>query len=298
MNVLKALIRRNVKLFFKDKALFISSLITPLILLVLYVTFLGKVYRDAFSSSMPEGVVLPERLLGGAVGGQLFSSLLAVCCVTVAFCSNFLIVQDKVSGAKKDFIMSPVRNSFLALGYFISAAFAALIICITASAACLIYIGVTGWYISAADMFFIFIDILLLTLFGTALSSVINFFLTTEGQITAVGTAVSAGYGFVCGAYMPLSQFGKPLQTVVGFLPGTYGTALLRNHAMKGVFSEMLAQGIPADAVDAIRNTVDCNLYFFGNKVPVSAMYAVLTFSAAALTAVYVLLNRYIKQKN
>ena len=81
---------------------------------------------------------------------------------------------------------------------------------------------------------------------------------------------------------MPLSQFGKPLQTVVGFLPGTYGTALLRNHAMKGVFSEMLAQGIPADAVDAIRNTVDCNLYFFGNKVPVSAMYAVLTFSAAA----------------
>ena len=40
------LIKRNIKLFFKDKGMFFTSLITPLILLVLYATFLADVYRD------------------------------------------------------------------------------------------------------------------------------------------------------------------------------------------------------------------------------------------------------------
>ncbi len=39
MNGLGQLIRRDCKLFFKDKGLFFSSLISPLILLVLYATF-------------------------------------------------------------------------------------------------------------------------------------------------------------------------------------------------------------------------------------------------------------------
>ena len=84
---LGALLKRNIKLFFKDKGMFFTSLITPMILLLLYSTFLANVYRDAFASSIPAGVPIDDKLLDGAVGGQLLSSLLAVCCVTVSFCS-------------------------------------------------------------------------------------------------------------------------------------------------------------------------------------------------------------------
>ena len=38
-----ALVKRNTKLYFKDKGMFFSSLITPVILLVLYATFLKNV---------------------------------------------------------------------------------------------------------------------------------------------------------------------------------------------------------------------------------------------------------------
>ena len=41
MKGLGNLIRRNCKLFFKDKGMFFTSLITPVILLVLYTTFLA-----------------------------------------------------------------------------------------------------------------------------------------------------------------------------------------------------------------------------------------------------------------
>lgn len=109
MTGLGALIRRNCKLFFKDKGMFFTSLITPVILLVLYATFLAKVYRDSFAAAMPAGFAVDAALIDGTVGGQLVSSLLAVCCVTVAFCSNLLMVQDRISGARRDLTMTPVR---------------------------------------------------------------------------------------------------------------------------------------------------------------------------------------------
>lgn len=48
MTGLGALIRRNSKLYFKDKGMFFTSLITPMILLVLYVTFLSRTYEGSF----------------------------------------------------------------------------------------------------------------------------------------------------------------------------------------------------------------------------------------------------------
>ena len=161
-----------------------------------------------------------------------------------------------------------------------------------AAAACFGYLALTGWYLSAADVLLVLLDVVILVLFGTALSSCMIFPLSTNGQASAVGTIVSAGYGFVCGAYMPVSSFSPVLQKVIAFLPGMYGTALLRGHAMRGVFAEMRRIGFPAEVVSGIRDSVDCNLYFFGHAVSTGAMYAIMLGSIAALIGLYVLLNR------
>ena len=292
MTGLGALIRRNTKLYFKDKGMFFTSLITPLILLVLYSTFLSNVYEESFRSALEAaGATVPDKLIGGCVGGELVSSLLAVSCVTVAFCSNLLMVQDKITGSRRDLTITPVKPGTLALSYYLATLLSTLLICFTATAVCLGYLAYVGWYLSAGDVACLLLDVVLLTLFGTALSSCVNFPLSTNGQASAVGTIISAGYGFICGAYMPISQFSDGLQKVISFLPGTYGTSLLRNHAMRGVFAEMKAQGFSAEVVEAIRDSVDCNLYFFGNRVSLSAMYLILCGSVAVLIAAYVLIN-------
>jgi multidrug/hemolysin transport system permease protein len=294
---LGTLIKRNCKLFFKDKGMFFTSLITPLILLVLYVTFLGTAYRDMFFSAVPASVPVDEALIGGMVGGQLVSSLLAVCCVTVAFCSNLLMVGDKVTGARQDLTMAPVRRSTLALGYFVASAVTTLIICFTALAVCLLYLHFSSWYLTVGDVFLLALDVILLVLFGTALSSVVNFHLSTSGQGSAVGTIVSAGYGFLCGAYMPISNFSDGLQKALSFLPGTYGTSLLRNHTLQGVYGEMTAQGYPGQVVETIRDAVDCNLYFFGNRVELGTMYLVLCGAVIVLISGYIALNVFKERK-
>lgn len=292
MTGLGALTRRNMKLYFKDRGMFFTSLITPLILLVLYGTFLSNVYEDTFRSALEAaGVTVPDRLIGGCVGGELVSSLLAVSCVTVAFCSNLLMVQDKITGARRDLTMAPVKKSTLAFGYYLATLCSTLLICYIAGGVCLAYLSYVGWYLTAGDVAALLLDVTLLVLFGTALSSCVNFPLSTQGQASAVGTIISAGYGFICGAYMPISQFSEELQKVISFLPGTYGTSLLRNHALRGVFEEMSAQGFPEEIVEAIRDSVDCNLYFFGDKVELSSMYVILIASIVIAVGLYVMMN-------
>lgn len=296
MKTFSSMTKRNVKLFFKDKAMFFTSLITPMILLVLYMTFLAKVYRDSFAAAVPDGLELDAKLVNGMVGGEILSSILAVCCVTVAFCSNLLMVNDKVSGARKDLLISPTKKSTFALSYYVATLFSTLIISVIATVSCFVYVACQGWYLSFVDVLLVFLDVFLLTMFGTALSSCVNVFLSTNGQASAVGTIVSAGYGFICGAYMPISSFGTGLQTVLGFLPGTYGTSLLRNHALAGVFREMAKQHYPADVIEKIKDSVDCNLYFFENKVSIGAMYGILIGSIVLFIGIYILIN-YLKNR-
>lgn len=291
MRALQALVKRNIRLFFKDKGMFFSSLITPIILLLLYVTFLADVYRNSLKNSLGEALTVSEKLINGCVGGQLVSSILAVSCITVAFCSNMLMVQDKANGVLRDLTVSPIKPSVCALGYYIASLTATLIVCYTAGTVCLGYLACVGWYLSVSDILLLVLDVFLLSMLGTALSSIVNFFLKTEGQISAVGTIVSAGYGFISGAYMPIASFGSGLQKIIFFWPGTYGTVLLRNHALHGTYEEMARVGFPPEAVTQIKNSIDCNIYFFGHRVEIPVMYAVLAGFAALLCGVYILMN-------
>lgn len=291
MNKLFSLIKRNVKLFFKDKGMFFTAMVTPIILLFLYAVFLGDVFRDSFVAGLPEGFVLSEDILDALVGGQLVSSILSVSCVTVAFCSNFLMVQDKANGVLKDLKISPVKRSTLAVSYYAATLISTLLICFTATIISLVYVSFIGWYMTFSDIVLLFLDVLVLSLFGTALSSIINYFLSSQGQISAVSSIVTAGYGFICGAYMPISSFATGLQKVLLFLPGTYGTSLIRNHSLGGVFAEMESQGIPTAVVDSLKASLDCSPKFFDWSVSIPMMYVILGVTIAVLLGAYVLIN-------
>ncbi len=297
MKELKGFIKRNTTLFYRDKGVFFTSLITPIILLVLYVTFLGNIYKQSFTSGFGEGV-LEDKLVNGFVAAQLLSSLLAVCCVTVPFCANMLMVSDKASGIINDINVSPMSSYTTAAGYFISALISSLCIGFVTLIAGSVYMAFCGWYMSFGDLLLIASDVVILVCFGVSLSSLINFFLSSQGQISAVGTVVSAGYGFLCGAYMPISNFSKGLADFLAVLPGTHATVMLRNHSMNGVFGELKSSGFDEKTIEALRDGVDCNLYFNGSLIPFWVHYVVIITSIIVIASAYVILNAVKQRKN
>ena len=297
MNACGALVKRNVTMFFKDKGTFFTSLITPLILLVLYATFLSNVYEDSFRSALGE-IPVSDSLINGLVGGLLLSSLLAVSAVTVPFCANLFMVQDRVTRARADLSIAPIKSSSLALGYYLATVLNGLIICFLALTLGFVYLSIIGWYLSFADVLLLVLDVVLLVLFGTALSSLVCYPLSSQGAMSAVGSIVSSCYGFLCGAYMPISSFSKWLQNTLAFLPGTHATSLLRNHALTGVFDAMTEEQIPEQAVEALRAVADCKFTFFDHTVEKWVMYLVLVGSVVLLIAAYVLIVTLAERKN
>ena len=287
---------RNIKVYFSDKGMFFTSLITPAILLVLYSTFLANVYKDAFISAIPDSIEISSKLLNGLVSSQLVGSLLSVSCITVAFCSNMLMVQDKANGNIKDLIITPTDKKTLAISYFLASFISTLIVNLFALGLCLIYIAINGWFMNIIDILLIMLNVIGLTLFGCILSSLINSFLSTQGQISAVGSIVSSMYGFIAGAYMPMSQFGAGLRNALLFLPTTYATALMKNSVMESTFRE-LAKIIPNNAINSLKESIDIRLIFNNNVVSISTMYLIVIITIFILFMLYILKHLLCKNK-
>lgn len=287
---------RNIKVYFSDKGMFFTSLITPAILLVLYSTFLANVYRDSFMTSIPDGIEISSKLLNSLVNGQLVGSLLSVSCITVAFCSNMLMVQDKANGIIKDLIITPTDKRMLAISYFLASFISTLIVNLFALVLCLLYTAINGSFINASDILLIVLNVVSLTLFGCVLSSLINSFLSTQGQISAVGSIVSSMYGFIAGAYMPMSQFGTGLRNALLFLPTTYGTALMKNSVMASTFRE-LEKIIPSDLINSLKESIDVRLIFNTNVISTSTMYFIVFATIIVLFVIYILQNILSKNK-
>lgn len=286
-----ALVLRNIKCYFKDKFLFFVSLITPMILLVLFVTFLRVVYIDTFNSIFEQfGFVGDERIISGLAGAWLLSSIMAVSSVTVAICSNAVMISDKIDGSINDFDVSPVKGTTVTISYFIANFLVTLLVMLVVLAVGSVYLAVVGWYIPFGDYVMILVDIVCCVLFGTLLAGVIESFISTQGGLSAVSTLVSSMYGFICGAYMPLSQFDESMRNILCVLPGTYSVGIVRKHFMRGYVNKLGTLGLPEAGQKAFLDAFDGNLYVGNTQMPLWSMYVILLGTCTLLLVAYILI--------
>ncbi len=293
MKNLGALVKRNIKLFFKDRALFFVAMISPMVLLVLFVSFLGSVYKGTFTDIFTSmGATVDEGLLSGAVMTYLVASLLSVSCVTVAFCCNVMSIQDKINGVAEDFKATPVKKATLAMSYFVATFLVSVLICLIILGLALVVLAMMGQFnFSFGEVMLSVLDVVILSLFGTVLSSIICHFCSSQAQMGAITGIISSCYGFLCGAYMPISQFAAGIRGIISVLPGTFGTSLLKNHLLSGSLAKMAEGGVPGEAVDGIRGAFDLKLEAFGGNIEQTTMYLVLVAAIVVLSVVFAVLS-------
>lgn len=285
---------RNIKLYFKDKMTFFVSLITPLILLVLFIAFLKSTYEDSILSII-QGFDLDQSLIDAFTGGWLFSSVLATSCITVAFCSGMMVI-DKINRANIDFMVSPVKKSTLQLSYVLANLFSTFIITFVLLIVGLIYLACVGFYITFVDILLIVFGIIITSFFGTILANIIWTFTHSQGVVSGVCTLVSALYGFICGAYMPISTMGQGMQYFVSLLPGTYATVLFRQGFLNSVLNRM-RETLPQGMINGVASGFDVKMSFFGHDVSTLALILVISISTIVLLGVFLFINKF-KKKN
>lgn len=277
--VFSCLTVRNLKLFFKDKMQVFFSLLAPLIVLFLYVAFLGETQMDSLRASIPEGLI-SDDLIEGVVNGWMLSGLLAVTCITVAVSVSSVTVSDNEKGISADFDSSPVRGSVVRFSYMAASYVSTLIITFIILAIGLIYLAISGWYLNAGQVFAIIGNVFLSALSSTLFATVAVSFFRSSGALGGFIGIISAAIGFLVGAYIPLSVLGKGMEYAACFLPGTYSAAIFRDMFISGALDEM-ALTLPEEAVDAIAQNYAVNVNFFG--VDMQSWFSVLMLFASII---------------
>ena len=278
--VVSGLVERSLKIFLKDKASVFFSLLAPLIVLGLYLLFLGDIQTDGIKTAF-EGAPIDDKLLKSFVDSWMLAGVVSVACVTVSFSVQGITVQDREKGVLNDMLASPISRGIIDISYLISNFVVTLCICLIVLAVAFVYVAITGWALSFVDVVLLIALTIMSVLSASIISTLVGLAFRTSSQHSAFVGIISAVIGFVMGAFMPLSAFPEGVQYVTLFVPATYSAALYRNLFMRGAL-EKIDAALPG-AGDGLKGSFSMELNFFGKTIGTD-MQAVIFAAFIALT--------------
>lgn len=219
-------LKRNLKLFFRDRSAVFFSLMAVFIIITLYAVFLGDVW-------------LPDSMQGlqnvdFLMNSWLVSGILTVASVTTTMGAFGILIDDKVKKIDKDFYSSPIKKSSLTKGYLGSALLIGIIMSLVTFAAAEIYIVLNGGdWINPLSTLKIIMLILLSSMVNTSIMCFIVSFFNSNHAFSTAGSVIGTLIGFLTGIYLPLGNLPAYVQSVIKVFPVSHAAVLFRQVLME-----------------------------------------------------------------
>ena len=235
------LTKRNMLVFFTDKGTLFFSMLTPMIILLLYILFL----KNSLLSSLQDAATGLENLVEAKdmaqfVNGLLLTGIISSALITIPYNALEIIVRDREDRVDLDMLSTPVKRFEIILSYFCAAVISAFMQAMVVLAVGIGILSMSGdMYLTALDIAKLVGAVFLGTVSSTSVFMVVMMFFKSMGTCGAFMGILSAVSGFVIGAYMPLSQFNKGIQNVCNLVPTTGITVLIRNYLTGGILRHM-----------------------------------------------------------
>ena len=184
--------KRNLKVYFRDKSSVFFSLLAVLIVLGLYILFLG----DQLVNSVSDTVSGAGRLMDS----WIMAGILAVTPVSTTLGSFGAIVNDKSRKIIKDFRCSPIRSGSLAGGYILSSFCIGTIMSLFAFAIIEIWFAIKGYaLLSGVQLIQVLGVILLSVLTSSAMMYLVVSLFSSQNAFATASTIIGTLIGFVTG---------------------------------------------------------------------------------------------------
>lgn len=233
--------QRNLRIFFRQKSNVFFSLMGVLIIIGLYVLFLGDVWVQNFSNIPGVRPLMDSWIIAGIV---------SVTPVTTAMGALGLMVEDRTLHQTKDFMAAPVKRSQLVGGYLLSSCVVGFLLSVVALIIGEVYLVVGGSSLPSPILLLQILGILVLAVLASCalVFFLVSFFHSASAFSTAtavIGTLI----GFLTGIYLPIGSLPVAVQWVVKCFPISHAGALLRQVMMTDTLSVSFA-GAPQAAVN------------------------------------------------
>ncbi|GHU44920.1 ABC transporter [Clostridia bacterium] len=220
------LIKRNVKLFFRDKTAVFFSLLAVLIIIGLYAVFLGDVMlKDPDMAKLPNAKMIMYE--------WLFAGLLTVTSVTASMGAFSIMVEDKSKKIIRDFNCAPISGAKITFGYIGSAfVVGTLVTTFTLLLAEIFIVMQGGELLSPFNLLKTFLLLLLSVLASSALVTFLVGIFKTQSQFSGASTIIGTLIGFITGIYLPVGNLPDYAQVAVKCFPLSHSAALFRGLLM------------------------------------------------------------------
>ena len=237
-------IKRNVLLFFKDWQSILFSLLTSIIVLVLYLLFLKGTFVSAIQSAMEQypglASMVPQKDINMFANLFLLSGILGSAMISVPFSCITVVVKDRANKVDYDILATPMKRGQIIFAYFVSAVLTSTLLTDIILAVGLIGIRMQGnMYLNASQVIKAFSVVALGSISASAIFMIIVLFFKTVSACETFFGILSAASGFVIGAYIPISQFSNEIQTVCNLFPASQITIMLRNILLNGLLEHI-----------------------------------------------------------
>jgi len=276
MNAL-ILMRRNLRLFFRDRVGVFFSLLSALILIALYALFLGSLQVDNLHDRFPDASISDITWF---VNAWVFAGITMITTITTGLAGLSVFVDDGASGRFRDFLVSPIRRVDLVVGYMAASFVVAMVMTSVIILVGQLYLLLQGdalmtppellrclGYVAAAAAAF------------SALSSFVVTFLSTSNAFAALSTIVGTIIGFLAGAYIPAGTLPDGVVSVMNALPFAQAAMVIRLPYMAGATAALTdGQSQAQDALDT----------FYGMSATVGDMAVTPGIALAELGVVFV----------
>ena len=237
-------IKRNLLLFFKDWQSILFSLLTSIIVLVLYLLFLKGTFVSAIQRAMEQypglASMVPQKDIDMFVNLFLLSGILGSAMISVPFSCITVLVKDRANKVDYDILATPMKRGQIIFAYFVSAVLTSTLLTDIILAVGLIGIRMQGnMYLNISQVVKAFSIVALGSISASAIFMIIVLFFKTVSACEAFFGILSAASGFVIGAYIPISQFSNGVQTVCNLFPASQITIMLRNILLNGLLEHI-----------------------------------------------------------
>lgn len=272
------LIKRNLKLYFRDKASVFFSLLSVIIIIGLYALFLGDLQVQNLTDAT--GQIFPDA--GWLVNSWILAGVIAVSTVTVSLAAYGTMIDDMHNGQIKDFFAAPIKRGQMVFGYMASSAMISFIMNFIAFAISEAYITISGGRLLEPLQILEVLGVLSLSIFSySSMMCFVASFLKTPNAFGTFSTILGTMIGFVTGIYVPVGVLPKYVGTAMLFLPFSYSAAWLRQIFTKAPMDRIFS-GAPAAAAKEYGEVYGIYLNF-GEKVIEPWMMAVIIAAAGVI---------------
>lgn len=275
-----AFMKRNLKLYIRDRGAVAFSLLAVVIVIALYVLFLGDVYTGDLGNVDGAKEMMDSWVMAG---------VLAITSMTTTLGILGNLVRDREERTVKDFYIAPVKRWHIAGGYLLSAYLVGVIMSLLAFLFAEGYIAGNGGVLLAPGAVVRIVGMILLTSFmNTAFMLFIVTCLKSQNAYTTASTVIGTLIGFLTGIYLPVGMLPEAVQWIIRAFPVSHAALIFRN-IMMGAVMERAFDGAPAETVSAVKEHLGIVYSLGGRELPVGASLifmlatGILFFTAACI---------------